>query len=205
MEQSPARPPLRRTGDLAAAREQIGFRGIFKTAGGNFRRGGLHEARLDARRAQRPGDALVDLPIRFPRRPPREAMRLRHDQRVGHILAMHDHAAAGPSAHHFPSPPRRTQRGDLLEIAKRNRRLRPPINPQQRPRRPAQEHFVDRHVQRGAVRLGVEHFGHFFEEHRGTVASARGPAIFGVGLCAADCLGFAPLWQKSHSAKVSAR
>ena len=40
----------------------------------------------------------------------------------------------------------------------------------------AQQHLVDRHVQRGRVRLQVDDFRHLFEEHRSRIGQARGAA-----------------------------
>ena len=78
---------------------------------------------------------------------------------------MLDHPAAGPASNRF-TPCRGTcDLRDFSEISKGQRAVPPAIDAQRGLVRALQERLVDRHIQRGGMRLGIEQLDKICKEH----------------------------------------
>ncbi len=137
-------------------------------------------------------DSFVNHAIRLRGGVCEEGMPSRHDQRVSQILPVLHHAAAGPAAHEVAAGPGGRDLGPFPKVAEGHRRPLPAIHPQQRLGGGAKQDFIDCHVQRGGVRLGVEHFGQRGKKHRETVIRLYPEARIAFGTSAATLRSFMP-------------
>ena len=161
VEQAALCPALRSAGDFAVGDEHVVLHGILETGGRDLRLRGGGERGV----SQRAGDALVDGAVAFARAEGEEGMRARDDEREGEIVAVRDDAAAGPAAHDVATGSGCDGVAPFPKVAEGERGTRPAVEAQHGKGGGAEERFVDRHVERAVVRLGVEHCEKVVEKH----------------------------------------
>jgi len=163
MDEAGAGAALRRAGDFRSRHYDVVRDRVLKARLGNFWRRSRGRDGLDPCVAQRTAKRTVDDGVSLDRLDGSHIRIPRDEQGISEILSMQHHAAAGPAAHRIAVRISLPNGRPMLKVTERNRRRRPPVNPQHRGANHGQKRLVDGHVQRRGMRSLIQPKGELRE------------------------------------------